>query len=217
MTIHTIQSGSDGNCHFLKDSKGRLLILDCGIYFNKILKAVGYGIQSIEAVCVTHNHKDHSLAANRFRGVGCTVIDSEGSYACGDYRIKTFDLVHDVPCIGFYVRHPEMGSLVYLTDTEFCKYRFKGINHILVECNYDKSLLPHDHPALEHVLKGHMELETVKAFIKANRGKALRTVMLCHMSQSNLDYSKALAEITAVAGNNVKVKFAEGSDELLIP
>lgn len=215
MFLKTLQSGSDGNCHILTDSKGEMLILDCGIHFNKILKGIGYGMQNIKAVCVTHSHKDHSLAADRFRGVGIPVIDAKGIYTFGNYRIKTFDLVHDVPCIGFAVTHPEMGMLVYLTDTEYCKYRFKGVRHILVECNYCKDLLDREHPASRHIFEGHMELETTKAFVKANK-KDLKNVILCHMSQSNLDFERALTEIKSVCNDTTNVAFATANEEIIL-
>lgn len=213
MRFKTIASGSDGNAYVLTDSNGEMLILDCGIHFAKILKEINFGICNIKAVCVTHGHKDHSLAADRFRGVGIPVVSEKGTYAFGDYRIKTFDLVHDVPCIGFAITHPEMGMFIYLTDTEYCKYRFKGVNHMLVECNYCKDLLDKDHPSANHIFQGHMELETCKAFVSANK-KDLKNVILCHMSQTNLDYKKAIAEIASVAGDNVNVVFAEPSKEM---
>ena len=192
-----------------------MLILDCGIHFNKILKGIGYGMQNIKAVCVTHSHKDHSLAADRFRGVGIPVIDAKGIYTFGNYRIKTFALVHDVPCIGFAVTHPEMGMLIYLTDTEYCKYRFKGVNHILVECNYDKVLLDKDHPARQHIFQGHMEIETTREFVRANK-RDLRNVILCHMSRTNLDFNKAITEIKSVVGDNVNVQFCSDKEQELI-
>ena len=215
MFLKTLQSGSDGNCYVLTDSDGEMLILDCGMHFNKILKGIGYGMQNIKAVCVTHRHKDHSLAMERFLGVGIPVISEKGIYNFGQYKIKTFDLVHDVPCVGFAVTHPEMGMLVYLTDTEYCKYRFKGVRHLLVECNYCKDLLDKDHPAVRHIFEGHMELETTKAFVKANK-KDLQNVILCHMSQTNLDYDRALTEIKSVCNDTTNVAFATANEEIIL-
>ena len=215
MTLKTIQTGSEGNCHILTAADGKVVILDCGIHFNRILKHVAFGLATIEAVCVTHSHKDHSLAVSNFKRLGVNVIDSKGTYRCGDFRIKTFDLVHDVPCIGFAVTHPEMGMLIYLTDTEYCKYRFKGVNHILVECNYDKVLLDKDHPARQHIFQGHMEIETTREFVRANK-KDLRNVILCHMSRTNLDFNKAITEIKSVVGDNVNVQFCSDKEQELI-
>lgn len=59
-----------------------------------------------------------------------------------------------------------------------------------------------------HVLRGHMELETVKDFIKANKSNTLRTVILCHLSQESADQEECLAEVQKVAGEGVNVVVA---------
>lgn len=213
MVLKTVATGSEGNCYILTDSHGESLVLDCGIHFNRIMKALHFGLSNIKAVCVTHNHKDHSLAVSNFKRMGVKVIDKKGSYTCGQYKIKTFDLVHDVPCIGFAVAHPEMGMLVYLTDTEYCKYRFKGVRHLLVECNYDKELLDKDHPSANHIFKGHMEIETTREFVRANKND-LRNVILCHMSRTNLDFNKAITEISLAIDETINVCFATPNEEM---
>lgn len=110
----------------------------------------------------------------------------------------------ECPCYGFLIEHEDMGKLLYITDTELVKWRFSGINHILISCNYDKDLIPKDHPAREHIFRGHMELQTVKEFVKANRTDALRTVMLCHLSGENADSDKMVDEVQKMAGWGVK-------------
>lgn len=103
----------------------------------------------------------------------------------GEFVIKSFPLVHDVPCCGFLIWHPEAGNMLYASDTEYIKYRFKGLNHILVECNYSKFLVPEDAVNRSHILTGHMELQTVLDFLKANKNPELRSVVLLHMSSNN--------------------------------
>ena len=105
----------------------------------------------------------------------------------GKFGIKAFRLVHDVPCYGFYITHPEMGTLIYASDTEYIKYRFKDVNHILVECNYDKRYLKSDAVNRSHVLEGHMELETTKEFLRVNNNPGLQNVVLVHLSSVNGD------------------------------
>ena len=103
----------------------------------------------------------------------------------GKFNIKAFKLVHDVPCYGFYIQHPEMGTLIYASDTEYIRYRFKGANHILVECNYDKNFIQDDAVNRTHVLEGHMELQTTKEFLRVNNNPDLRNVVLLHLSANN--------------------------------
>ena len=107
-------------------------------------------------------------------------------------------------CYGYMITHPEMGTLVYVTDTELCKYRFNKVNHILVSCNYQKDKIKLDDPKAAHVLRGHMELETVKGMVKANASHELVNVMLCHMSRENAVPEECVAEVKKVTcGANV--------------
>lgn len=111
----------------------------------------------------------------------------------------------ECPCYGFYITHPDMGKMVYITDTEFVKWRFTGINHILISCNYMKKYLSDDEAKRNHVLRGHMELDTVKDFVKANKSNALRNVILCHLSGECIDPAKAKEEVEKVSNCPVYV------------
>lgn len=91
----------------------------------------------------------------------------------------------ECPCYGFYVQHPDIGSLLYITDTECIRWRFGEINNILVEANYSKDLVSDIPVKRRHVLTGHMEIDTTCEFIKSNRSPALRNVILLHLSEEN--------------------------------
>lgn len=105
----------------------------------------------------------------------------------------------ECPCYGFLITHPEMGRLLYITDTELVKWRFKDIDHILISCNYIKDNLDGENLAKRnHVLRGHMELETVKEFIKANASDILQNVILCHLSEQNSDAERMVAEVQKI-------------------
>ena len=203
MILKVLSSGSKGNCYILRDSEGRQLVLDVGIPFKKILCGLDYDLMSVVGVCVTHSHKDHSLSMNdfinrgipRYRPYQYLCNNARQTTYFGNYKVQSFELEHDVPCYGFLITHPEMGKLVYITDTAYCKYRFKDLNHILVECNYDERMLDDEYEAKGHVLHDHFELGAVKRFIAANETENLRTIVLCHTSETNLDKMTALAEV----------------------
>ena len=159
MVLKVLSSGSKGNCYILADDHGKRLILDVGIQYKKILSGIDFNLDSVVGVCVTHEHKDHSLSVNEFIIRGIPVYrpyayepGARPKADFGDFHVQCFPLEHDVPCYGFLITHPEMGKLVYITDTAYCKYRFKNLNHILVECNYDERMLSEDYAALGHVL-----------------------------------------------------------------
>lgn len=93
----------------------------------------------------------------------------------------------ECPCYGFYIQHPDIGSLAYVTDTEYVRWRFSEVNHILVEANYSNELIESEAINREHVLRGHMSLQTALDFISANDSLALRNVILVHLSDENAD------------------------------
>ena len=67
--------------------------------------------------------------------------------------------------------------MVYITDTEYCKFRFNKVNHILVEANYSPACMESTgNPKRTHVLTGHMSIDTAVEFLKANQSPALRNV-----------------------------------------
>lgn len=158
---------------------------------------------------------DHSKSVDDFKRYGISVFDPykddkfERKKTFGRFEIYPFELVHDVPCFGFYIRHKDIGSFVYLSDTEYCKYRFPRVNHILVEANYDKRIIDSSHPAKEHILRGHLELQTTKDFISANKTPDLRNIILCHLSSENADPETMKKEVQSVAGKWARVDVAK--------
>lgn len=232
MILRCLGSGSSGNCYFLS-TETETLILDCGLPIREIKKGLDWDISKVAGVCVTHSHSDHSKSVKDFENMGIPVfshkdmeIDFEGEHEerkhirYGNFDINAFALTDkygkfmhtnndgsECPCYGFLIEHKDMGKLLYITDTELVKWRFSGINHILISCNYQKKYLT-DEAKRNHVLRGHMELETVKEFVKANNSSSLRTVILCHLSQDNAEPEKCLAEVQKVAGEGVNVVVA---------
>jgi Cft2 family RNA processing exonuclease len=50
------KTGSTGNCSVIENARGQRLIIDCGIKFDKVNKAVGYNLYNANAVLITHFH-----------------------------------------------------------------------------------------------------------------------------------------------------------------
>lgn len=221
MVLKVLSSGSKGNCYILADDHGKRLILDVGIQYKKILSGIDFNLDSVVGVCVTHEHKDHSLSVNEFIIRGIPVYrpyayepGARPKADFGDFHVQCFPLEHDVPCYGFLITHPEMGKLVYITDTAYCKYRFKNLNHILVECNYDERMLSEDYAALGHVLHDHMEIQTTCRFLQANSSDALKNVILCHLSSENISEKTALDEVNQILPEQTKLYVAKRNLEI---
>lgn len=190
MILKVLGSGSSGNCYILENAS-EALIIEAGVRSMDVKKALDFNIRKIVGVVVSHEHKDHSKYAGEYEKAGIPVWKPYEStlsiVGFGGFEIFGFDLVHNVPCYGFYIKHPEMGDMVYATDTEYIKYRFPRPNHILVEANYSTELIDPAAVNREHVLTGHLELQTTLDFLAANDSPELMSVTLCHLSEHNAD------------------------------
>lgn len=105
----------------------------------------------------------------------------------------------ECPCYGFLIKHPELGRMLYITDTNLVKWKFKDIDHILISCNYQSKYVTDEEQAKrKHILKGHLELSTLIDFLNANATDRLKTVTLCHLSDRNANAKEMLAEVKKV-------------------
>lgn len=233
MKLKCIATGSTGNCYILTSDSGETLILDCGISIKEIKKGLNWDITGVVGAICTHSHQDHSKSVKELTNMGIPVyapyINSNpmmiGSWF---WRIQAFDLTTvdgrwthtnadrtECPCYGFLITHHEMGKLLYITDTELIKWRFKDINHILLGVNYDKDLVDTDNPKANHVFRGHLSIDTACDFVKANDSDSLQNVIMCHLSSENADKDSFIEKMKKVAyGANVDV--AERNKEWLL-
>lgn len=225
MKLKILGSGSSGNCYILENDN-EALIIEAGLPFMEVKKALNFNIMKIKAVLITHLHSDHHFYWFQYVRAGIPVFEPfklEGASLRLDnsqFIIQAFEnrdrsgrWLHnnsdgsECPCYGFYITHPEMGSFVYASDTEYIKYRFKGLNHILCEANYDMQFVDRDEPNYEHRLRGHMSLDTALQFISTNDNPALRNVVLIHLSDKSGDPAlfKQRTEETIKYGANVYI------------
>lgn len=198
MRLTIIATGSNGNCYAL-EHENRILILDCGIPHKHILKGINYRISSVDAVLITHEHKDHSYSEEYFRDSGIPIVSPNHfkDFFCNTFKVKSFPMIHDVPCYGYLIS-TSAGSLIYITDTSYSRYIFPGVNNILMGCNHDRRLLDVESQNFQHICQGHMELQTAKRFISKNNTDSLHNVILCHTSLVNLDSEVAMNEISEI-------------------
>lgn len=237
MRLKCLGSSSAGNCYLLTSNSGETLILDCGIPIKEIKKGLDWNIKGIVGVLCTHKHLDHSKSVKDFRQMGIRIY---GLYSkavpmrtmkIGEFTVKPFDLTtidgswthtdangEPCPIFGFLITHPEMGKMLYITDCEVIKWKFKDINHILLGVNYDKNLVDTDNPKANHVFRGHLSIDTACDFVKSNDSDSLQNVIMCHLSSENADKDSFIEKMKKVAKNiNVDVAAAGKSWDLKNP
>ena len=218
MKLKCLGSGSSGNCYLLIAGNGETLIIDPGLQIKEIKKALNWNISCVVGAVCTHHHADHAKFVKDLEQMGISVFkpyESPQPMSIEDtgWTIQGFELTDkngkfmhtnadgsECPCYGFLISHPEMGRLLYITDTELVKWRFKNVNQILVEANYSKEIIQQENPNYEHVCRGHMELGTTLEFLKVNKGPDLRNVVLLHLSDNNSDAEMFAARTKEVVG-----------------
>lgn len=216
MTLKTIATGSTGNCYILTSDSGKHLILDAGIPIAEIKKGLDFDIENTVACICTHVHKDHSLSANKLKKMGIPVWQpylsdhKRQKTHLGEFECESFELPHNgCPNVGYLIR---VGGQViaYMTDMEYCGWDLskQNINVMLIEMNYQKDRID-GNSHMTHVVLGHAEEQTTIEVIKHNM-KHLRTVILCHMSNSGaLDRELAMQRIKEAIPAYIEVEFAK--------
>lgn len=217
MKLKCIATGSTGNCYTLTSNSGETLILDCGKPIKEIKKGLNWNVKDVVGAICTHSHQDHSKSVADIRNMGIRVFNPALDIFLdvvhfGDFKIRPFDLTtvdgrwthtdaDGTPCpiYGFLITHKEMGRMLYITDCEVIKWKFKDINHILLGVNYDKDLVDTDNPKANHVFRGHLSIDTACDFVKANYSDSLQNVIMCHLSEENADKDNFIEQMKKVA------------------
>lgn len=192
MKFRCLRTGSKGNCYLL-ESDTECLVVEAGLPFKEVKKALNFNISKIVGVIASHSHNDHSKHTQEYINNGIPTFQPYLSEmerqvrTYGNFVIRAFSLVHDVPCFGFYIEHPRIGKCVYITDTELVSQRFvnQKLDAIFIEANYDKNLIDDNAANRSHVFTGHLEINTTVEFLRVNDNPNLKNVVLLHLSDSN--------------------------------
>src|SRR5690606_35227707 len=94
-------------------------------------------------------------------------VEAKKQFKIGTWTILPFDVQHDVSePLGFLLQSDNGAKLLFATDTYYIKYKFTGLSHIMIECNYDQQTLDENvlngyvHPAMrKRVMRSHFGLE----------------------------------------------------------
>ncbi|MCK9467568.1 MAG: MBL fold metallo-hydrolase, partial [Candidatus Absconditabacterales bacterium] len=217
MKINCLASSSEGNCYHISDGNSQLL-LECGIKLKDIRKS-GIKLTEIDGCLITHEHKDHSKFASEiveythiYASKGTLesvnlksykyrsdVVQVNKQFKVSTFEIIPFEVKHDAKePLGFLIYSTSTKEkLLFATDTYYIFNRFKGLNYIMVECNYSKDILLKnidngfiDKVVAKRLLESHFELENVKDFLKAQDLSKCVAIYLLHLSSGNSDEAR---------------------------
>lgn len=229
LDIAVYASGSSGNCYTVSDGE-TVVMLDCGLPFRRIERLTGFLLPT--AVFVTHEHKDHSKAAQDFMRRGVDAYMTAGTAAAlgieaqhrlhilnpmeqttvGRITVSAFPTQHDArePC-GFLLDDGD-DRVLYATDTYYIKYQFPGVTKMLIEANHSYKILEENVGAhilkkslAERLIKSHFSIENVLAFLRANDLSKVKEIWLIHLSDGNADAGKFARMVEAATGKPVYI------------
>lgn len=241
--MFTIGSGSSGNSYILEctDMTGsrHKLIIEAGIRFEDVEKALNFDLSGISGCLISHEHLDHAGFAAQMAQRAITIYATRGTIDAlkvgtgallvpmakkevrniGSFRVMAFETEHDAaePC-GFLIDCPDGNRVVFATDTYYLKYRFVGATVYMIECNYDEKLLQSNvengivHPSVgNRVRKSHMSVTQCIETLKSNDLSKVKAIILIHLSNQN---SKAKEFIERVRRATGKMTFVAKRGEL---
>lgn len=225
MRIQILGSSSDGCAYLINEE----VLLDCGVKYTG----------PIDFCLVTHAHIDHRRHLQHTLMCGATVymhpetlealkekhhrvipIETGQVFKHGNYTITSFELKHDVLCLGFIVRdNRTREKLVYATDTQSIPYNFTDVTHYLVECNHSKEIINKRAIAGEgndivdtRAQFAHMSLEKLETFFSDEPLEKTKSIHLLHLSSRNAEPEEFQKRIQKIVGQ-VPVIIAKEAQE----
>lgn len=238
MKLTILGSNSAGNGYLLTSDKGTSLIIEAGVPFQKVNQALGGDIERVAGVLITHEHGDHARYVKQYADRGLKLYTSAGTrealqqkdvalsyshlwrtldpnnpqtHALGDgFLVRPFKVVHDAAePLGFLLRHPESGYVLFVTDTHYLNKRFPPIHNYIVECNYCEHILNENlvegrvaGMVGDRVRNSHLSIQTLQQFLSVQDTSLTSRIVLTHLSDNNSDerlFASAIQKQTRTA------------------
>ncbi len=229
MNLKVLGSSSKGNCYIL-ENETEALVIECGVPFADVKKAIDFNIKKIAGCVVSHEHLDHAKFVKNFIDSGIRVYMSTGTarslgieletvcantchFKLGGFHIMSFYVNHDAEePLGFLINHKETGTILFATDTSSLNYQFKNLSNILIECNYRIDLLKKNvnegyvsGSLMNRTIQNHMGYGTCLDFLKSTDLSVVNNIVLLHLSDRNSNAGEFVEDIIKATGKNVFV------------
>jgi phosphoribosyl 1,2-cyclic phosphodiesterase len=232
MNFLPYSSGSHGNMYMLS-ANGEKLLIDVGLTGKQLHKVLNFKTHELVGCLISHAHMDHAKGHKELTKHGvelymshqtATMIGSDLQYTSylesnkekkiGSFIVYPFEAVHDMPgCLGFAIKHKhDQDTCLYLTDSYYSKFTFKGMTIMAVECNYSDDMLEDNMlngksngMNLERVKQTHFGLNNLVEFLKACDLTKTKQIYLMHLSNRNADEKLIVETIKKETGKEIIV------------
>lgn len=236
MKLVCIGSSSVGNAYAL-DAGGEILLLEAGIRHTLVSKAIGFRDDKVVGCLVSHHHIDHAKYVEEYSRRGVKIICNQDvanrkklemgrrhifqkpldTFSVGSFRVCPIPLHHfnndgsECPCHGFLIHHESMGNLFFASDTYKLDFYLSGVDHWLIEANYDDRILKAnvedgkiDRHQANRLMLSHMSLDNTVRFLRdCSVGcgtSATKSIILCHLSERNSDPAQFKSAVESATG-----------------
>ncbi len=241
MKIIILGSGSKGNSTLLIGNKK--ILIDVGFSYPqmvKLLNECNVSPSEIDAILITHTHKDHVMGLKSFVKKNNikvytnnemfsdiikiisedNLILNDEEYFIGDFDIIPFYTSHDAKgSVGFIINNQE--SLVYVTDTGYINEnilpKLKNKNIYIFESNHDINMLmtgPYPYILKRRILsdKGHLSNIQAGNYLKEIIGSDTKKIILAHLSEVNNNPSVAINTVSEILNNDIDLSYASQNE-----
>ena len=227
-------SGSKGNSTLLIEKNQKILI-DVGFSYPKmkmLLEQYNYSPSDIDAILITHTHKDHIMGLATFVKKNnilvyaneklyhelLKIIDEENlmlvdmEFDLLNLHITLINTSHDsIGSVGFLIENDNK-SIVYITDTGYLNQKnlqkIINKNIYIMESNHDIEMLmngPYPYILKQRVLsdKGHLSNELAGRYLRDIIGIDTKKIVLAHLSETNNNVDIALNTNKEIMGDKL--------------
>lgn len=200
--IKVLGSGSKGNCYLIVCEK-ETLILELGVPFAEVFRALNYDISSCVGALVSHEHKDHAMYISNAQRYGIGVfscksvsdshadvktLKTQSKTKIGGFRVQPINIKHSCECYAFIIEHEEIGKMLFVTDAISFRYKIKNCHHLFIESNWSEDIVIDNMcngAPVTSAYKNHMSFDEALSTIKANFCGITETITLIHLSDGN--------------------------------
>ena len=244
MRVCVLASGSKGNCCYIETNNTKILI-DIGLNcINTERKLIEKNINpdEIEAILITHAHKDHVdglrvfnkkhkakayLTEIMYKELNQELTNYEfisDKLEIKDLKITAIKTSHDAEDSNGYIIESENKSLVYITDTGYINIKnhrlLKNRTIYILESNHDVEMLMNNPNYPYHIKqrilgdKGHLSNKDSAYYLKKFIGENTKYIILAHLSEHNNTDELALKTLTeTIDNNNIDITVAHQNEQ----
>ena len=233
MIFQSLASSSSGNAYLVSDGQTNILI-ECGLSHKKLQQACGFKLTSLDAVLISHEHKDHSQCVDKLLASGIPVYLSQGTaralelpeklldmatemiageqFTVGTMVIKPFSTFPDAEePMGFVMQSTvDWDVFAFATDTVNLPYNFPGVNILALEANFQQDILDRSERMPEKTKKRvsntHMEIDKLCECLRRMELRSCRELWLLHLSSAMSHEGQFVNKVIRAVPHWVQVK-----------